>query len=72
MKNRGATNPPPVEADLKRLEHDLEVHQVELESQNESLVAPVRLKPPFLSPQLLIGCCQYIPAQPAFCVIFTL
>ncbi len=39
MKNRGATNPPPVEADLKRLEHDLEVHQVELESQNESLVA---------------------------------
>ena len=39
MKKQRATNPPPTEADLKRLQLELEVHQVELEMQNESLLA---------------------------------
>ncbi|MEI7940657.1 MAG: hypothetical protein WCK27_28615, partial [Verrucomicrobiota bacterium] len=39
MKKQRATNPPPTEADLKRLQLELEVHQVELEMQNTSLLA---------------------------------
>ncbi|MCX6913005.1 MAG: hypothetical protein NT167_08165, partial [Verrucomicrobia bacterium] len=39
MKKQRATNPPPTEADLKRLQLDLEVHQIELEMQNTSLLA---------------------------------
>ena len=39
MKNRRATKPLPAEADPERLQHELEVHQIELEMQNESLVA---------------------------------
>ena len=38
VKNRRATIPPPAGADLKRLQYELELHQVELESQNQSLV----------------------------------
>ena len=36
-KSRGAVGPPPAEADLMRLQRELEVHQAELEAQNENL-----------------------------------
>ena len=39
MKQRHAASPPPAEADLKRLQHELEVHQAELELQNQTLLA---------------------------------
>jgi PAS domain S-box-containing protein len=39
VKQRRATKPPLTKADLNRLQHELEVHQVELELQNENLLA---------------------------------
>ena len=39
LKSRPATRPPETEADLRRLQHELEVHQIELEMQNEELRA---------------------------------
>jgi len=39
LKLRTATHPPPNEMDLRRLQHELEVHQIELEMQNEELHA---------------------------------
>jgi signal transduction histidine kinase/ActR/RegA family two-component response regulator len=39
VKQRRPTNPPPTEAERERLQHELEVHQVELELQNASLQA---------------------------------
>lgn len=39
MKERGSVTAPRTEADLRRLQHELEVHQIELEMQNEELRA---------------------------------
>jgi len=39
LKEKPATQPPQTEADERRLQHELEVHQVELEMQNEELQA---------------------------------
>ena len=39
VKKQPATNPPAPVADLQHTQHELEVHQVELEMQNKSLVA---------------------------------
>ena len=36
-KSRGAVGPPPAEPDAKRLQYEVEVHQAELEAQNENL-----------------------------------
>ncbi len=39
LQARSATRPSPTEADERRLQHELEVHQIELELQNEELHA---------------------------------
>ena len=39
VKQRRATKPPLTKADLNRLQHELEVHQIELELRNENLQA---------------------------------
>ena len=38
VKHRHAANPPRTEADLRHLQQELEIHQAELELQNESLL----------------------------------
>lgn len=39
LQEQTADRPPPDETDLRRLQHELEVHQIELEMQNEELQA---------------------------------
>lgn len=39
LQEQTATRPPPGEADLRRMQNELEVHQIELEMQNEELRA---------------------------------
>jgi len=39
LSSQPATNPPPTVADLQHIQHELEVHQVELKMQNASLLA---------------------------------